>query len=825
MGEDILEKMAYIMIIIVCFAILLTILVYFISILMKKRANLKYCSKHAKEKEEICKNPECVMCLQLQHEMKISEYKRENHQLAQMDTNELNEKKPANNDLNSQSPNLSDVPTDGIIYHLINKLKKTFQIESATEMNGSSDCARKQSCITLTGSSLVTENENLANFKVKKKMSKSLAKRSLRKNSSLKGTNLVSSSTHSVKFKDTENSHEFSSDDSLSHTSSRVKTSGYSSAKSSIDYSKKNSISSYSNSRKSSSISSTYNEPAVVGYYRRKRLSDASSVYTNNTSISDLSNRKFSINHPNSLKDSNLRLVALEQQPSIAPSLPSSKKSSICSFGTSSSKISSTGGDRRFSIMAPLNVSDKFWVPPEIERHVRLEKQRASLPNTDLVSGFNEKLYELKSEANGLDEIEENLTADLDFESKADSMNQNNSRRESSTSSGAASRNPAAIASGRRRASMFDPIDPTELQKTLYLKLNQEQNSNEKEEQAIDSIGTFEFGIQYLSDSQKLIVDLLRVFDLQFKDTNPNSDLYCKCTLMPDKSSFQTKLIKRNSNPVFEEQFEFDCLDSSKLDSRYLEISMNEVDKVTREDCLGMCGLKLNYQNIESKKIFLKEIKPFVRPSEENYIGDIMFSLAYLPAAERLTIVVIKARNLQGLGPDKKILPGKCFGELIKILIKILFTDPFVKVSILTKDGKKLKKKKTSSQKGTMCPVYNEEIVFTHLKKEQLNDITIQFLIYHDSLTNRELLGSFSISSSSRGNEYAQWKDMLDSKKSIAWWHSLTALNSNVDSDHNSSQNFSINNRKNSKSINLFNFKPKPISVSYKQAQALGEHP
>lgn len=203
-----------------------------------------------------------------------------------------------------------------------------------------------------------------------------------------------------------------------------------------------------------------------------------------------------------------------------------------------------------------------------------------------------------------------------DFGSKGDSMNQNNSRRESSTSSGPVTRNPAAITPARRRASMFDPIDPTELQKTLYQKLNQEQNSNEKEEQVIDSIGTFEFGIQFLNDSQKLTVDLLRIIDLQFKDTNPNSDLYCRCALMPDKSSYQTKLVKRSSNPIFEEQFEFDCLDMSKLDSRYIEISVNEVDKVTREDCLGMFGFKLNYQNIENKKIFLKEIKPFVRQSE-----------------------------------------------------------------------------------------------------------------------------------------------------------------------------------------------------------------
>jgi hypothetical protein len=44
---------------------------------------------------------------------------------------------------------------------------------------------------------------------------------------------------------------------------------------------------------------------------------------------------------------------------------------------------------------------------------------------------------------------------------------------------------------------------------------------------------------------------------------------------------------------------------------------------------------------------------------KENYIGDLMFSMTYLPGAERLTIVLIKARNLRFIGSDKKHLPGK----------------------------------------------------------------------------------------------------------------------------------------------------------------------
>lgn len=92
----------------------------------------------------------------------------------------------------------------------------------------------------------------------------------------------------------------------------------------------------------------------------------------------------------------------------------------------------------------------------------------------------------------------------------------------------------------------------------------------------------------------------------------------------------------------------------------------------------------------------------------------------------------------------------------------------------MSNDGnKKTKKKKTSTQKSTTAPVYNEEIVFTNIKKDKLAEIQIQLSIHHDTLTHRETLGCVTIGSMSRGNEYIQWKDMCDSKKSIAWWQTL----------------------------------------------------
>lgn len=137
--------------------------------------------------------------------------------------------------------------------------------------------------------------------------------------------------------------------------------------------------------------------------------------------------------------------------------------------------------------------------------------------------------------------------------------------------------------------------------------------------------------------------------------------------------------------------------------------------------------------------------------------------------------------------------------------------DSYVKIRIFGKDGKKLKKKKTSTQKSSTIPIFNEEIVFTNLKKDQLNDLTINFTIYHDSMTNKEALGYVDISAVSKGNEYIQWRDMIAGKKSIAWWHTLVSIPStNSDSDHStiiegSSKTFSLVNKNSSSNLHSNN--------------------
>lgn len=72
--------------------------------------------------------------------------------------------------------------------------------------------------------------------------------------------------------------------------------------------------------------------------------------------------------------------------------------------------------------------------------------------------------------------------------------------------------------------------------------------------------------------------------------------------------------------------------------------------------------------------------------------GELMFSLSYLPTAERLTLVVVKARNLRGAN---ETAPG----------------DFFVKVYLL-QQGKKQHKKRTTIKRGEKSPIFNEAIIF-----------------------------------------------------------------------------------------------------------------
>jgi hypothetical protein len=86
-----------------------------------------------------------------------------------------------------------------------------------------------------------------------------------------------------------------------------------------------------------------------------------------------------------------------------------------------------------------------------------------------------------------------------------------------------------------------------------------------------------------------------------------------------------------------------------------------------------------------------------------------MFSLSYLPTAERLTIVIVKARSLKWL--DGKDTGGQLITRLVHQQ-QCLLSDCCVKV-FLIQNGKRAGKKRTSMKKDQPNPIFNEAMIFS----------------------------------------------------------------------------------------------------------------
>jgi hypothetical protein len=124
--------------------------------------------------------------------------------------------------------------------------------------------------------------------------------------------------------------------------------------------------------------------------------------------------------------------------------------------------------------------------------------------------------------------------------------------------------------------------------------------------------------------------------------------------------------------------------------------------------------------------------------------------------------VILEAKNLRPLTNETKSYPDVC-----------------VKVTLYDRNGKKLKRKKTSVQRTSDCPTFNEELIF-ELRREIASEITIEIRLVHESLSYKEQLGSITfgpiINNSIKGSicpENVYWSTILSGESLNAQWHVL----------------------------------------------------
>ncbi|GFR23781.1 synaptotagmin-12 [Trichonephila clavata] len=228
-------------------------------------------------------------------------------------------------------------------------------------------------------------------------------------------------------------------------------------------------------------------------------------------------------------------------------------------------------------------------------------------------------------------------------------------------------------------------------------------------------------------------------------------DSYIRVSVVPDETSImQTALHRDNANPEYNERFVFSAPKNTVRD-RTLKCIAYTCDK-SSNTLLGQVELKL--ANVDFRDVYIAWFPLIDTKRKPVGCGELLFSLSYLPTAERLTVVVVKARNL--VWTDEKES-----------------ADPFVKIYLLQK-GKKISKKKTSVKKGDRNPVFNEAMIFS-VPAGALQNIQLRLTLAEYQIEGKTpAIGHVFVGPHCSGKQLSHWNQMISApRKPIAMWHPL----------------------------------------------------
>ncbi|CAL1527196.1 unnamed protein product [Lymnaea stagnalis] len=287
------------------------------------------------------------------------------------------------------------------------------------------------------------------------------------------------------------------------------------------------------------------------------------------------------------------------------------------------------------------------------------------------------------------------------------------------------------------------------------LPVNMEDNEDAESTKSEVKLGKLQFSLDYDFQKGELSVNVIQAADLPGMDMSGTSDPYVKVYLLPDKKKkYETKVHRKTLNPVFNESFTFK-VPYAEVGSKILTFAVYDFDRFSKHDQIGQVQVPLNSIDLGRVVEEWRDLQsPDTESEKENKLGDICFSLRYVPTAGKLTVVILEAKNL------KKMDVGG-------------LSDPYVKIA-LVQGTKRLKKKKTTIKKNTLNPYFNESFGF-EVPFEQIQKVTlIVTVVDYDRIGTSEPIGRCVLGCNSSGTELRHWSDMLaNPRRPIAQWHTL----------------------------------------------------
>uniref|UniRef100_A0A8U8B6E8 Synaptotagmin-12 n=1 Tax=Geospiza parvula TaxID=87175 RepID=A0A8U8B6E8_GEOPR len=289
------------------------------------------------------------------------------------------------------------------------------------------------------------------------------------------------------------------------------------------------------------------------------------------------------------------------------------------------------------------------------------------------------------------------------------------------------------------------------------------------------TVGQVEVCMEYDGRAAALHVTLLQGKDLLEKEDARFESCFMRISLLPAEQIVGISRIQRSSYSVaFDERFSVP-LDPAALEENSLRFSVFGVDEDERSVSTGVAELKLSDLELATRPfnawLYLQDTNKVSQqrpqpgsgtclcpdcgvPQAVDTVGEILLSLSYLPTAERLTVVVVKAKNL--VWSNGKVT-----------------ADPFVKVYLL-QDGRKISKKKTAVKRGDTNPVFNEAMIFS-VPAIVLQELSLRVTVAESGEDGRgDNTGHVLIGPSASGMGTTHWNQMLATlRKPVSMWHPL----------------------------------------------------
>uniref|UniRef100_H3A8M5 Synaptotagmin 8 n=2 Tax=Latimeria chalumnae TaxID=7897 RepID=H3A8M5_LATCH len=271
-----------------------------------------------------------------------------------------------------------------------------------------------------------------------------------------------------------------------------------------------------------------------------------------------------------------------------------------------------------------------------------------------------------------------------------------------------------------------------------------------------DRLGKLQYSLEYDFQHEELTVGVKQAAELMAMDSGGTSDPYVVAYLTSDTGKkHETKVYRKTLSPIFNENFTFKVTKDDIPESK-LVMQVYDFNRFSKHDIIGEVRIPLSSVDLN---VVIEEWQELCLASkdDEEKLGDICFSLRYVPTTSKLTVVILEAKGL------KKMDEGG-------------LSDPFVKVQMIL-NKKKWKKKRTSIKRNTVNPYFNESFTF-EVPFEQIQNVQLVISVWdYDKMTKNDSIGKLFLGCKATGNQLQHWADMLSNpRRPIAQWHTLQSF-------------------------------------------------